>query len=117
MPKNVVTHFQYDERRAPYVASIAIDPSTPADLLEQNGSLLDVAIRFSHVPSAPPDFMMSMAAAVSVSEYVTGAASTIKFVDPSDLIDEHAGRNRPTRIITIAEVAVFANPDWQDPVK
>ncbi|PXW30392.1 UNVERIFIED_CONTAM: hypothetical protein DES50_108202 [Williamsia faeni] len=113
MPKNVVNHFQYDERDTPYLASTAFS-GTPADLLRQNGAPLDVAIRLTLVPTAPAEIAVRTAAAVSVSEYVTGVTDSVNPVNPADLVKYSGGSMQSPRAITVAEIAVFADTESED---
>lgn len=102
---NISLHFVYDERRTPYFATPAVDEN-PADLLLRVGSANDVAVSFTHVPTAPDDSQLRSAAALSALQYFRHEAPVVEEVDPGSL-SRLNGEFRATRVITVAEIAVF----------
>ncbi|MCV7436531.1 hypothetical protein [Mycobacterium seoulense] len=104
--QNVTLHFVYDERNTPYLKTPTINIS-PSDLLCRVGAMDDVVIKFTHVPTAPSDFLIRSAAAVAVFGHVTGETDAAKAVDPRQFIEDSGDKFKPSKIVSVAEVAVF----------
>ncbi|MGA5541294.1 hypothetical protein ACPCIR_05525 [Mycobacterium sp. NPDC051198] len=107
--KNVALHFVYDDRKTPYLATSTINERADL-LLLRVGSKLDVTIGFTHVPAAPADYQLRSAAAVSALEYFKGDTTVLENVDPLNM-SGNSDKFRPSRVITIAEVAVYEEVD------